>query len=157
MFRSPIIQNELFQGIMGINEFKVYQQELTISDRQNIALISITEPDNDEYVSRDKTAVIGFADIIEMKFWDIEEDSDRYKTLTVEQGTQMKDFIIANKGKKFLVHCKAGQSRSAGVGKAIECLINFDGDVYGYRTSTSEIDSYKRYSPNQTVFDYIVK
>lgn len=157
MFKRTIIQNELFEGVMGINEFLTYQETLTIEARQHIALISITEPDNNNYVSDNKVQTIGFADVIETKFWDVEHPiGDKYLPLSAEQGKELREFISKNKDKKFLIHCKAGQSRSAGCAKAVECLVKFNGDVYEYRTSPSEIDKFDRYSPNQTVFDKIV-
>ena len=115
-FRAPVIQNDLFEGIMSKNEFLEYQAELSLEDRANIVLISISEPFDSEFVSDDKTTVIGFHDVLEMKFWDIEEDFGRYKTLSDRQGVKLRKFIKKNKDKKFLIHCKAGQSRSAGIG-----------------------------------------
>lgn len=157
MFRAPIIQNDLFEGVMGMNEFIEYQKTLTIKDRENIVLISITEPDNDDYVSDNPVNTIGFHDILEAKFWDVEVPIGKYHPLTDEQSLELRKFIIKNKSKKFLIHCKAGQSRSAGVAKAVECIVLYENDVDAYRTSKSDIDSFDRYSPNQTVFDKIVK
>jgi predicted protein tyrosine phosphatase len=156
MFRAPIIQNDLFEGVMGLAEFLEYQKTLSLKDRENVVLISITEPDSDNYVSDNPINTTGFHDVYEAKFWDVEEQIANYLPLTEEQGIELRKFIIKNKSKKFLIHCKAGMSRSAGVAKAVECIVNYQNDVYAYRTSKSEIDAFHRYSPNQTVFDKIV-
>jgi predicted protein tyrosine phosphatase len=156
MFKQAILQNNMFSGIMGINEFIRFQETLTINDRKDIVLVSITEPDNNDLVSDNPTYTIGFHDIIEIKFWDVDSPiHDTYYPITKVQGKILKDFILANYDKKFLIHCKAGISRSAGVAKAVECLLIYDGNIYDYRTSSSEIDQYPRYHPNPTVFDAI--
>jgi predicted protein tyrosine phosphatase len=154
-FRAPVIQNDLFEGIMSKNEFLEYQAELSLEDRANVVLISISEPDNSEYVSDNKVNVIGFHDVLEMKFWDVEKPIGKYTPLTDKQGEEIRKFITTNKDKKFLIHCKAGQSRSAGIGLAVECIVNFDGSVYDYKTGKTDIYDYERYSPNLTVFDAI--
>jgi len=163
MFKYKIIQNKLFEGIMGREEFLSYKKTLSPDDKNKMVLISISEPNNNIFISDDESATSDFFDILEIKFWDVEKPlvnvtkGVEYYPLTDEQGKEIKDFILKNRDKKFLIHCKAGKSRSAGVGKAVECLINFNGDVYNYRTSHSEIDDYERYAPNQTVFDKITK
>jgi predicted protein tyrosine phosphatase len=156
IFRAPVIQNDLFEGIMSKNEFLEYQTGLSLKDRENIVLISISEPDNSEYVSDNKVTVVGFHDVLEIKFWDVEEAVGKYTPLTDKQGVKIRNFIKKNKDKKFLIHCKAGQSRSAGVGLAVECLVNFNGSRYDYRTGKTDIFDYVRYSPNLTVFDKII-
>jgi predicted protein tyrosine phosphatase len=156
IFRAPVIQNNLFEGIMSENEFLEYQLGLSLKDRENIVLISISEPDNSKYVSDNKVAVVGFHDVLEIKFWDVEEAVGKYTPLTDKQGVKIRNFIKKNKDKKFLIHCKAGQSRSAGVGLAVECLVNFNGSRYDYKTGKTDIYDYARYSPNLTVFDKII-
>jgi predicted protein tyrosine phosphatase len=155
-FRAPVIQNDLFEGIMSKDEFLEYQAELSLEDRANIVLISISEPDNSEYVSDNKDTVVGFRDVLEMKFWDVEEGIGSYKPLTDKQGVKIRNFIKKNKDKKFLIHCKAGQSRSAGIGLAVECIVKFNGSRYDYKTGKTDIYDYDRYSPNLTVFDKII-
>lgn len=157
VFDLPIVQNDLFEGIMGAHEFKEYQKGLSIDDRKNLVLISISEPDTEEKMSDEPVHVVGFHDVLEMKFWDIEYPIGHYEPLTWEQGKEMREFIVKNKDKKFLIHCRAGMSRSAGTGRAVECLVNHDGDIYAYCTSHSDIQDFQRYEPNLTVFDRIVK
>jgi predicted protein tyrosine phosphatase len=155
-FRAPFLQNDLFEGIMSKKEFLEYQAKLSLEDRANIVLISISEPYDSEFVSDNKDYVIGFHDVLEMKFWDVEEGIGSYKPLSDRQGVKLRKFIKKNKDKKFLIHCKAGQSRSAGVGLAVECIVNFNGSRYDYRTGKTDIYDYARYSPNLTVFDKII-
>jgi len=125
-----------------------------IENIEKINLISINKPDRSFL---DKNLTKQFKTVLELKFWDIEEDFGHYKTITKEQGKEIKDFIIKNKDFPFLIHCAAGISRSAGVGCAIECLLNYNGDNYSYQTGHSDVKEHWRYSPNQTVFDSIIK
>jgi hypothetical protein len=157
--RGPVVKNELFEGIMGWREYKGYQELLTIKDREHMVLISITEPEESSpYLSEESPIfTVGYHDVLEIKFWDVEWQVGNYKPLTKTQGKEIKEFIEKNKDKKFLIHCRAGMSRSAGVGKAVECLVKFNGDVYEYRTSHSDIDDFERYEYNPTVFDAICK
>lgn len=164
IFNTPtLIKTGIFEGVMGIDEYKEYQKSLTIKDRENIALISITEPETSSEYPQTKLSelnpilVLWYADVIEIKFWDIEDEIAGYKPLTDEQGKQLREFIIKNKDKKFLIHCKAGQSRSAAVAKATECLLLHNGDVYDYMTSSSLLSDFKRYQYNRTVFDKIIQ
>ncbi len=132
-------------------------------DTKNLVLISISEPVlehyNDEALPDNE--VKDFKDSLRVKFWDIEEDFGDYKIITDEQAKIIQDFIIKNKDNRFIINCKAGKSRSAAVGRSIECIVNFgigEEAKYLYKTSfNSEIHNYSRYSPNLTVFDKIVK
>ena len=161
LFDKPIIQNDIFEGIMGLHEYLEYQKLLTLKDREDIVLISISEPTSDGYGDTtlsvvDPISVLGYHDVLEMKFWDVEEPIRNYLPLTDEQGSLIREFIQRNTDKKFLIHCKAGISRSAGIGKAVECLIDYNGDKYAYSTGISNIGDYDRYFPNRTVYDKIL-
>lgn len=151
------LSNELFVAIYGIHEFRFHCSD--IQDKENIVVISITEPDGDILSKRDNPYDYfkDFHDVLEIQFWDLESDIDGYKILTDDQGKELNAFINANKDKRFLIHCKAGVSRSAGVGCAVECIVNHNGDAYEYQTSHSDIKEFWRYAPNLTVFDKIIK
>jgi predicted protein tyrosine phosphatase len=161
-----MIQNTIstatIEAIISRNEI-IDLIETNKLDKENLVLVSISEPHQDGYEDEALTdmQVQGFKDSIRVKFWDIEEDFGKYKIISDEVAKQLQGFIINHKDDQFIVHCKAGQSRSAGVGKAIECIKYFGtGDTakYNYQTSfNSEIDKHPRYSPNLTVFDKIVK
>ena len=98
-----------------------------------------------------------FANTLELKFWDIEEDIGNYKIITDEQAKQIYDFIVKNKDKEFLINCEAGVSRSAGVGLAIEYLLR-DKDLYEkWEHFPSKVLQHWRYQPNMTVFNKIIQ
>jgi len=147
-----ISRNEL---IDNINNFKT----------SDLALISISEPLHQHYEDEQLPNSICnlFDNYLKVKFWDIEEDFLHYKIISNEIAKEIQDFILENnkQNKRFLVHCRAGQSRSAAVGKSIECLKYFgigEEAKYNYQTNfNSEIDAHTRYHPNLTVFDKIVK
>jgi len=150
------LQNEDFVGIVGRVEFLLLNEAGNI-DKENTALICIFDPDKTEHPEE---LVQGYKDVLQIRFWDVEESFVNYRTITPEQGTTIKEFIEKNRSSRFLVHCEAGMSRSAGVGKAIECLKHHKGDRYGYRTSGSAIGDFSaktnRYHPNLTVFDAVL-
>lgn len=127
-------------------------------DPSQLVLISIAEPTythfDDEALTDEQVAP--FIDSIRVRFWDIEEDFPPYTTISDDIAIQLQSFILSHLDHRFIIHCRAGVSRSAGVGKAIECLKYFgvgDDAVYSYQTSfSSEIDAHSRYHPNHTVF-----
>ena len=132
-------------------------------DKENLILISISEPIQEWYEDESLTdeQVKGFKDNIRLKFWDIEEDFGNYKIISDDVAKELQDFIVKNIDNRFIIHCRAGQSRSAGVGKAVECIKFFgvgDEAKYNYQTSfSSEISAHSRYSPNLTVFDKVIQ
>lgn len=134
-----------------------------VLDKENLVIISISEPIqegyDDEKLSDEE--VQGFKDSLRIKFWDIEEDFCDYKIISDEVALEIQNFILKNLESRFIVHCRAGVSRSAAVGRAIECIKFFgigEEAKYNYKTSfDSEISAHSRYSPNLTVFDAIVK
>ena len=134
-----------------------------ILDKENLVFISISEPVLDHYQDEQlsEEEVNGFKDSLRVKFWDIEEDFCDYKIISDDTAKIIQDFIIKNKDNRFIINCKAGKSRSAAVGRSIECIVNFGIGVeakYLYKTSfNSGIQPPGRYSPNLTVFDKIVK
>ena len=134
-----------------------------VLDKENLVLISISEPIQDGYSDEQLSdeEVQGFKDSLRVKFWDIEEDFCDYRIISDEVALEIQNFILKNLENRFIVHCRAGVSRSAAVGRAIECIKWFgigDEAKYNYKTSfDSEISKHSRYSPNLTVFDKIVK
>lgn len=148
----PTIETELITAIVGIDEIeRIYPEEQTV-------LISITEPDSELIPDSIK---MRYLHVHETKFWDVLDkvigaDGNEYDVIPMETARKIKEFILDNKDKKFVVHCKAGISRSAAVGCCIECLVEYEGDVYGYKTGHSSIKEFWRYHPNPTVFDRIM-
>jgi len=91
-----------------------------------------------------------------ISFFDITSSIGGCSIISDSESKLIKDFIIQNKDKKFIINCEAGKSRSAGVGLAIECLLEFNGNKYEYSISNSKIKEHPRYYPNLTVFDKII-
>ena len=160
------ISTATIEAIISRDEMQcaIYQG---ILDKDNLVLISISEPVQDGY-SDEKLSdeeVLGFKDSLRVKFWDIEEDFCDYRIIPDEVALEIQNFILKNLQKdpdtRFIVHCRAGVSRSAAVGRAIECIKWFgigEEAKYNYKTSfDSEISAHSRYSPNLTVFDAVVK
>ena len=70
--------------------------------------------------------------VLNLEFDDIPCDEYDYhghtfKGLSMEQAKQIYDFVEANKGKNFWIHCRAGRSRSMAVGQYIKY---FYPDIY---------------------------
>lgn len=126
-------------------------KELENTNTDNIVVISICDIDREHPEFKENFRVL------KIKFWDITTQIGGYKPITIEQAKEIAKFIQNNKSKQFALHCEAGQSRSAGVGEAIECILGFNGDVYSYMTSNRAIKNNPRYSPNKTVFNKIVE
>ena len=133
-----------------------------VLDKENLVLISISEPgEHYKYSILSKEEVQGFKDVLQIEFWDIEEDFGDYKIITDEQAKIIQNFILVNLQKdsetRFIVHCKAGKSRSAAVGLAIDYITR---DKYlqpKFEHFTSDILKHARYTPNMTVFLKIIK
>ena len=69
--------------------------------------------------------------MLNLEFDDLGEDfkwnGHVFKTITWNQAKTLYDFIKANLGKSFIIHCRAGMSRSQAVGCFIYDMFN---DVY---------------------------
>lgn len=147
------INSDKIYAIIGKEEFEIITPRMDVETKSKIVVISITDPDVDAV---EPELFYDYADHLRIQFWDITKDFYPYDAITDEQGKQIKDFILKNKDAAFLIHCMAGISRSAGVGCAVECLLNYDGDVYAYATGNSDVKGFWRYAPNLKVFDTIV-
>ena len=65
--------------------------------------------------------------------------------------------LLKHKNNNFLIHCEKGQSRSAGVGLAIECILKFNGNKRAFSLEPSMILNHHRYEPNMLVYDKILE
>ncbi len=155
---ATTVTTEHILAIMGIDEFRTLSYQDRIPNRDKLAVICIHDPDKPIH---DTIYTNGFADVLQMQFWDIEASLGDMETITPEQGLEIVEFIIKNKDKQFFIHCSAGISRSAGTGKAVEALKLFsesDNIFYDYATCySSGIDAHYRYSPNGKVFRTIIE
>ena len=91
------------------------------------AIISITDTDKADVIF-EKNEINGIRAILKLKFDDVERDSKDLHCITKEDAESIVKFVNKNKNKvdKFIVHCEAGVSRSAGVGAAIMKALNGD-------------------------------
>lgn len=78
------------------------------------AYVSITDPDR-----RIATVDPPMSPIIRCSFWDVEREMHGMAPVEPEQIQKLAEFILANRGLNFIVHCEAGVSRSAAVVQAI--------------------------------------
>jgi predicted protein tyrosine phosphatase len=152
------VHNHFLEAIVSKREMKI----LSLSPHFNaekVVLVSIQDPDDNEDLTTFKNK---FKDSLTLKFWDTEDDlgvsSNGYPVIPIDEKEANKfiDFLIKNKEEKFFIHCAAGQSRSAGVGLALETILKFNGDKYLASQFPSDIKDNKRYSPNLKVYDVIV-
>lgn len=100
----------------------------------DIAYISIesTEDCANYYHFENNSHYLESADnVLNLEFDDLEEDAHLYdctfRTISEEQAEQILDFIERNMGKHFVIHCRAGKSRSQGV---LRFIFDMYGDVY---------------------------
>ena len=147
------VQNKVIYAIIGETEYLDFYNK-DILEKDGTVLISIRDPDK---LPHPESKIQGFSDVLQINFWDIESTMGDTEVISQEQGNIIRDFILKNKDKQFLIHCAAGVSRSAGVGMAVECLVNHNGDKYQYSLNGSDIVAHTRYSPNYTVYDTILK
>lgn len=109
-------------------------------------IISIHSTYNDEpHIIMNKHNKI--KDIIFERFNDVDSESPKYTPITDEIANEIADFIFKYKDNSkvelCIVHCDAGQSRSAGVAAAIlKFLYNDDTQIF----------SNKLYKPNMLVY-----
>ena len=91
------------------------------------AIISITDTDKADVIF-EKNEINGIRAILKLKFDDVERDYKNEHCITKEDAESIVKFVNKNKNKvdKFIVHCEAGVSRSAGVGAAIMKALNGD-------------------------------
>ncbi len=123
---------------------------------KNYNVISITEP-NEEFI--DDNVFKYFNNFLYLSFSDINynlkstnsyfDAKEDISSISDEQIDILKNFIIDNQDKKFIVHCTVGVSRSSAVGFFIEELLN--DDPIDVKKNQFLILSHERYCPNENV------
>lgn len=142
------LHNNLIEAIISRSEL---ENSFVLFDKE-ASLITIRDPGT-KPVS--KQVIEYFKNYITIDFWDVEEDFASYKVIDKEKSILLHDFIINNN--KFIINCEAGKSRSAGVGMAIECIKNFDSELYFHQIGFSSVKEHPRYIPNRYVYKSIVE
>ena len=161
--KKNFIQNDIFIGVLSKEEFIEIAKEmisLSTKEKQKIAIISIQNPRDDNRELFEPLKLHEYGDFIVSKFWDLENDMGELKAISDKESSILANFIADNGDKKFLIHCSTGVSRSAGVARAVECLVKYNGDYYDYVTGnlfSKQIKDYPRYHPNYTVMVKIIE
>lgn len=150
------VKTNTIKAIISRAEVMKYSEDgfKSLDINENTVLISITDPKSDFLPVKIQNQ---FKDVLNIQFWDMEEQIGNYKPINKEEATIVRNFIINNKDKNFVIHCEAGISRSSGVGLAVLLICEFNCDKYLMATSDNPIKSHHRYSPNYTVYDMISK
>ena len=159
------ISTEFIEAIIGKEEVEILVRNKEIVNINELALITISDPVFDADLELERSPLSDnicnqFADFIKVSFWDMttkEENLPLYegkKVIDNKTITDLYNFIIKNKDKKFLINCNAGHSRSAGVGVFVHYILGDYTDLYDFRTSWDNVISkHWRYAPNPSILD----
>jgi len=149
MHISILARRYLKEGIQSetlnkeANAIVIVEPDMSLEDKENLFLLIKNY----------------FKNYIMVSFWDLEKDFDSYKIISEEISIFLAEFIKEAKG-DFIVSCAAGMSRSAGVGKAIGIIKDYNGDIYlsslNPNSWSNKIQYDNRYSPNKTVETMII-
>ena len=116
-----------------------------IEERDDIAFISILDPDNNEKKFGDHP------NFLQVKMWDIEQPITALDGFVFEPAGDdvieaIVKFITANEDKHFIVHCSGGVSRSGAVVKYIFFKYHDNVDIGAYYADNMNIQ------PNHYIF-----
>lgn len=148
------VSSGVVRGVLGRREVEGLTKEDAdyLGVDENTVLISITDPNSPALPD----GVFGvFRDSISLEFWDVEESFGGYNPISDRQASELRVFIEENRGGSFVVHCEAGQSRSAGIGLAIFLICQHGDDRESFAFSENPIRRHHRYHPNYFVFEKI--
>lgn len=138
--------------VLNAKQFAEVCEAIQINDRNvndftDYAFVSILEPFNGFHDCGYKHYFHdNHPNVINLEFYDVDEEfthPNGFLMYPIDdlQADKLIDFIEANKGRNFYVHCDAGISRSQGVRRFLE-------DFYDY-----EYDNPDKGCPNQTVYN----
>lgn len=128
-------------------EFEEYVKH---SHNERVIAISITTP-GDTDVEIKNIEQTGIKSILRVKFYDSDDRDTCYPCITYNQAKEIADFVKSKNMDdydKIIVHCDAGQSRSAGVAAAIMKFLN---------GSDAEIFNNFKYYPNRTCYRRVLE
>lgn len=98
------------------------------------------------------------SNVITLSFFDTTDPRDiEYPPISEDQAHKLTEFILANIGKTFYIHCAAGQSRSQAVARVLSEQFDYEVETlnggngcypnsFVYRMLTSEISDLRRHS-----------
>lgn len=150
--------------IIGQEEFISLSLLTKKEDLNDFNIISIFEPTEtilpiELYESFNSHLILIFADIrkkIEDTNLSLNEKEELSKLEIQNKDFEiLKDYILNNKDKKFIINCQVGVSRSAAIGIILENLLN-DNQI-DIDLETNKILSHWRYSPNPIILENISK
>ena len=157
------VQTNEIKAILGRKEIESYAKDnfSKLNLDENTVIISITDPQSKLI---DEDILNKFKDSLSIQFYDITEDmiyntNENWKFVPInnKEAKIILDFILKHKNDNFLIHCEKGQSRSAGVGLAIECILKFNGNKKEFALEQSIILNHHRYEPNMLVYNKILE
>lgn len=156
---NRVLPDKVISGVLSRSQLI---DTYTLFDYQD-ALISIWSPgDFKKFQSTDPELIEDYEKMrkyfetsIRLEFWDTEDNVPGYDTISEEQAQDIIRYILDNQYRKFVIHCDAGQSRSAGVALAVECILKFNGDRHQFALAGAFVDE-DRYSPNRKVYEKIM-
>ena len=150
--------------IIGQEEFISLSLLTKKEDLNDFNIISIFEPTEtilplELYESFNSHLILTFADIrkkIEDTNLSLNEKEELSKLEIQNKDFEiLKDYILNNKDKKFIINCQVGVSRSAAIGIILENLLN-DNQI-DINLEIDKILSHWRYSPNPIILEKYFK
>lgn len=162
------IKTKNIELIIGQDEFATLSLLTKKEDLKEYNSISIYEPFEsilplELYENFNAHLILEFSDI-RKDFREMYKDNkislDTYNELERDEIKNshldiLRDFILNNKDKKFIINCYAGISRSAAIGYILEDILNKD--INDKELEQNKILSYWRYSPNKFIIEKFTK
>lgn len=158
-FKFTTAQTKHIEAIVSREEMELAAFHDGRYNPEDFVLISIQNPEDTTDFSAMQAE---FKKHIHTRFNDVAEPEYNFdgKLLLPVEDSQLEeilDFILENRGERFFIHCEGGVSRSAGVGIALECILEYDGDRNSLSPKNNPIDAHWRYSPNRLVRDRLIE
>lgn len=161
-------QTKNIELIIGQDEFTTLSLLTKKEDLKKYNCISIYEPFEsilpiELYENFNAHLILEFSDIrkdFRQMYQDNKISLDTYDLLEKDEIKDshldiLRDFILNNKDKKFIINCFAGISRSAAIGYILEDMLNKD--INEKEIEQNKILSHWRYSPNKIIIEKFTK
>jgi predicted protein tyrosine phosphatase len=152
------VHTDKIEAIVGKDEMEIAAFHNGRYNPEEFTLISIQNPEDTIDL---KPMLEKFKRHLHIRFSDVTkpliQDGKTYLPIDNGQAKQIVEFILQNKEEKFFIHCEAGVSRSAGVGIAIECILNHNGNTEHFNLDDNAVSNHWRYTPNTLVRDLLIE